>query len=62
MSDEKEKPWVVMEGGGAKCLRCGATLRVELPCRVEDWCDAIGAFDRRHQQCEKPEVHTSVQK
>ena len=46
---------VVVEGdgpqGGARCLRCGATLVVALPCRVDDWCDAMRNFERRHRDC-----------
>ena len=46
---------VVLEGdgpvGGAKCLRCGAKLVVSLPCRVDDWCDAMRKFEQRHREC-----------
>jgi len=46
---------VVLQGGGteggAKCLRCGATLIVQLPCRVDDWCDAMRKFEARHSDC-----------
>lgn len=53
MSDEKEKPWVIVGSGGShfECLRCGAKLTIKLPCRVEDWCDAGKSFDDRHQKC-----------
>lgn len=56
--EKPEKPWVIVGHGGShfSCLRCGATLKIQLPCRVEDWCDAGKAFDDRHKQCLPEEV------
>jgi hypothetical protein len=49
---------VILQGsgpeGGAKCLYCNATLIVKLPCRVDDWCDAMRKFEARHRECPKP--------
>ena len=49
--------WIVACNGGeqAKCLRCGETLSLKLPVRVEIWCAAMKAFCKVHKRCvERP--------
>lgn len=43
--------WIVLRDGGAKCLRCGAKLIIELPCIADDWCAAMGSFFQTHKTC-----------
>jgi hypothetical protein len=52
---ESKSAHIIVQGGGpsggVKCLRCGATMIITLPCRVDDWCDAMRTFERRHRDC-----------
>ena len=56
---KKSSEHVVLQGdgpqGGALCMRCGAKLAVQLPCRVDDWCDAMRKFEARHRDCREAE-------
>lgn len=55
---KKESPHCVVQMGGRRpviqCLHCGAKIGMQLPCRVDDYCDSARKFEARHRDCPKP--------
>lgn len=61
MKDRAKRAHVIfstksVSSAGARCLHCMAELIVDLPCRLDDWLDAMRTFERKHEDCPSTEL------
>jgi len=53
LKEATEAPWVLaVDGGGAKCTRCGDALTNILPMKVGEWVRRTNHFVQIHATCE----------